>query len=264
MPSYKTAAVRKSRTGAIVAAAMLGLVQLGPAAAPASAVVDMEAMKRAIDALQTLGQRIPEFRAKTRPLPRLDDGGEGDKLLRAVWNIDAVVKARPQEAKGTSDLMAWSETATALVRLFVFEGDAKTPDAIAANEAKYRKEIALGTAFGFRISATTMQGVADHLSKMPPAEANSPARQAGMKQVSGGLRMQALGMIMLIGKSDGQDANARVLAEALADDIGLVAGLFTPDVKAEIADAVAKSIPNQNDPVVKAALLKVEKAARAP
>ena len=242
--------------------ALLATVAMAMPGAPASAAVDAAAVKGALDAIKQLAQHVPAFQSGSQPLPRIDDNSDGAKLLRAVWNTDAVVAGRPQLAAGTPDLMAWGETANAVMKLYIFAGGANTPEALAANEARYRKEIAHGSAFAFRMSGTTMQGVMDHMAALPKAEAGSPNRQDGFKQVAGGLRNQVLGMLGLIGKTEGEDAPARLMAGALADDIGLLSQMFGADARREMADAALQAVSVQVDPVVKEALARFEKACR--
>jgi hypothetical protein len=250
------------RAASSVVATVVLLIGL---AVPANADVDPAAVKRGIDAARTMLVETPQYKSGELKLPRLGDGSKGAALLKEIWNLEAVVRSRPQEKNGTPDIMTWGELAQAVTKLYVFDGGAQTDEAVGRNVIAYWNEIAHGNAFNWRSAATTLQGLEDLLASLPPAEAQSPVRQAGRKKMAAGLLKLAMGSVKMLGwaKDETTTASARMLAEALAGDMPILVSLLDSDARARLRDAALVASGSQTDTAVAAALVRFATACGA-
>lgn len=240
--------------------ACCGMFPLGFAAS-ARADVDPRAMAAALEAIAQFKSKSNDYLSGQQPMPMLGAAGPGPSL-DVVWNMDAVVAGRPQHAAGVSGLLDWLSGASLALKHFMSAGNARTMPEMAANYVKYHKEMAFGSAFLWRLSATLMQAIGDHLSKLPPEEANSPVRKQGLAKVTSGLKQQAVGILMQLDGAEIEDA--RLMSSALAADVGEVSRYLDEEARKAILASADSALPKQKDESVRRSIEQFAAVLRQP
>ncbi|MBO1081355.1 hypothetical protein [Roseomonas haemaphysalidis] len=185
-------------------------------------------------------------------LPRFATGGA---QLRALFNADAVLAARPQPEAGTPELAAWSNTAAEVLRFYLAASDPRTRAALARQGRAlpdYQDEISAGLVFLLRATASAGQGAADHLSRLPPA--GRADREAGLRRMGEGAAQMLQGLLAVLREPALRADNARALAGALATDLPLLRASLPDQARAalqrqmaslRLADAAAAALLDQ-------------------
>lgn len=203
---------------------------------PARAEIDPALVAGASAAYKEIAARLAEPEASN--LPRLSQQEDGARLL-TIFDIPAVVMGRPQAGSGLQHLMQWSEVSRATLNAYIYAKGAKTAEAVGANLVAFGEEISLATLFNLRLSVTIHQTALSFLASLPSKDANSQARQAGFKQMVLGIQQQFSGILAMefsgLPLVAGSDLRA---AEAIAQDMPIVAANFTPEQKAELQAAL--------------------------
>jgi hypothetical protein len=163
-----------------------------------------------------------------------------DPALRALFNADAVLAARPQPEAGTPELAEWSNTAAEVLRFYLAASDPRTRAALARRGRAlpdYQDEISQGLLFLLRATASARQGAADHLARLPPAERGT--RQAGLSRMGEGAAQMVQGLLAVLREPALRADNARALAGALATDLPILRDTLPPAARAALAQQMA-------------------------
>lgn len=168
-------------------------------------------------------------------LPRLPD-----PTLRALFNADAVLAARPQPEAGTPELVDWSNTAAEVLRFYLAASDPRTRAALARRGRAlpdYQDEISQGLLFLLRATTSARQGAADHLARLPPAE--RATRAPGLTRMGEGAAQMLQGLLSVLREPALRPANARALANALATELPLLRDGLPADARTVLARQMA-------------------------
>ena len=227
---------------------------------PAQAEVDPAVVAGASAAYKELAARLSEPAASN--MPRLSQQQDGAQLL-TIFDLAAVVQGRPHSGNGLPVLLQWSEISRNTLYAYIYADGAKTAEQIGANLIKFGDEISLATVFNLRLSTTMHQAALSFVASLPAKDAQSEARQAGFKQMVLGIFQQVSGILALEFTAEPLVAGSGVrAAEALAQDLPIVAASFSAEQKAELRAAFDRAIKQASPEAAKN--LEAAKAALTP
>lgn len=206
----------------------------------ANADIDAAHVAGASAAYKEISARLAEPAASN--MPRLSHQQDGARLL-TIFDVAAVVESRPHSAAGLQNLIDWNQIAQSTLRAYIFAKGAKTNEEIGTNLVTFGDEVSLATLFNLRLSVTMHQAALSFLASLPEKEAKTDARQAGFKQMVLGIYQQVSGILALEFSAEplvaGSDVRA---AEALAQDMPIVAASFSPEQKADLRAAYDRAL----------------------
>ncbi len=191
------------------------------------------------DAAQSL-QRYVEGIAKTGGRPDLTRP-EVAKLLREVFDLDALAALPPAQGSDVSWLLDWMEAANRTHRLILLYGakPGAAPDwaAIQRNMSEYEDQFAAALNFLIRFQAREAVSVNMFMAGLTP-EQRTPVREAGFtgaRKSAPEFILSAICAVVLGGKP----ANARLVAAAIRDTRVVWASYFLPQDRAHVVELLA-------------------------